>query len=200
MNNPIPHTIISIVKFKEISKVLTYNLMQLITQIFHKPNLLFSGKTITREAVRAIILCEDQVLMVHSLVNGDYKFPGGGVKRDEAHATALQREVLEECGAHLITILGEFGMVEEYDLAQEDEFDLFRMNSYYYLCEVADGFGVQKLDDYEFEYGFTPEWVALEQAIAVNRALLENPPPNIQRWVRREMFVLEEIKQRMSME
>ena len=28
------------------------------------------------------------------------------------------------------------------------------------------------------------------------RALLENPPPNIQRWVRRELFVLESIKHR----
>ncbi|MBW6474991.1 MAG: NUDIX domain-containing protein [Anaerolineaceae bacterium] len=193
MNNPIPHTIISIVKFKEISNVLTYNLMQLLTQIFHKSDLSLSGKTVTREAVRAIILHGDQVLMVYSRLNGDYKFPGGGVEREEAHATALKREVLEECGAHLITILGEFGMVEEYDLAQEDEFDLFRMNSYYYLCEVEEVFGAQNLDDCELDYGFTPEWVSIEHAIAVNRALLENPPPNIQRWVRRELFVLEQL-------
>ena len=160
MKNPIPHTIISIGKYKKISKVLSFNPMQLLTQIFHKPNLSLSGKTISREAVRAIILKGDQVLMVYSTLNGDYKFPGGGVKRDEAHATALQRE-----------------------------FDLFRMNSYDYLCEVEDNFGAQNLDEYEDEYGFTPEWVTLEHAIAVNRSLLENPPPNIQRWVRRELFV-----------
>ncbi len=171
--------------------------MQLLTQIFHKPDLSLNGKTVTRDAVRAIVLHGDQVLMVYSRLNGDYKFPGGGVKRDEAHATALQREVLEECGARLITILGEFGRVEEYDLAQEDEFDLFRMNSYYYLCEVEDGFGAQNLDDYEHEYGFTPEWVSLEHAIAVNSALLENLPTNIQRWVRRELFVLEQIQERI---
>lgn len=172
--------------------------MQLITQIFHKPNLSLSGKTVIREAVRAIILRGNQVLMVHSLVNGDYKFPGGGVKRNEAHATALKREVLEECGARLIRIIAEFGKVEEYDLAEEAEFDLFCMHSYYYLCEVEDGFSAQNLDDYEAEYGFTPEWVLIEHAISVNRTLLENPPPNIQRWVKRELFVLEEIKQRLS--
>ncbi len=169
--------------------------MQLLTQIFHKPNLSLSGKTVTRKAVRAIILRGDQVLMVVN-TNGDYKFPGGGVKRDESHATALTREVLEECGARLIRLVADFGRVEEYDLALEDEFDLFRMDSYYYLCEVEDDFGAQNLDDYEHQYGFTPEWVSLEHAIAVNRALLENPPPNIQRWVRRELFVLETIKQR----
>lgn len=165
--------------------------MQLLTQIFHKANLSLSGKTVTREAVRAIILKSDQVLMVYSPLNGDYKFPGGGVKKDEEHTVALQREVLEECGANLSRIIAEFGYVIEYDLPEEEEFDLFRMNSYYYVCEVEDGFAAQKLDDYEQEYGFRPAWVTLEHAIAVNRALLENPPPNIQRWVRRELFVLE---------
>lgn len=99
--------------------------------------------------------------------------------------------------AHLTRIIAEFGRVEEYDLAQEDEIDLFRMNSYDYLCEVEDNFGAQNLDDYENEYGFTPEWVTLEHAIAVNRSLLENPPPNIQPWVRRELFVLEKIQERV---
>jgi 8-oxo-dGTP pyrophosphatase MutT (NUDIX family) len=171
--------------------------MQLITQIFHKPNLSLNGKTVTREAVRAIILNGNQVLMVYSRLNGDYKFPGGGVKRDEVHEAALQREVMEECGARLIRIIAEFGRVEEYDRAKEEEFDLFRMNSYYYLCEVEDVFGVQNLDDYEFEYGFTPEWVTIEHAFAVNQALMDNPPPTIQRWVRRELFVLETIQERL---
>ncbi len=72
--------------------------MKLLTQIFHKPNLSLIAKTVTRNAARAIILRRDQVLMVHSLVNGDYKFPGGGVEDGEEHATTLQRElfVLEE--------------------------------------------------------------------------------------------------------
>lgn len=171
--------------------------MQLITQILHKPNLTLNGKIVLREAVRAIILRGNQVLMVYSTLNGDYKFPGGGVEEGEEYITTLKREIKEECGAQLKTILGEFGRVEEYDRAEEEEFDLFRMNSYYYQCEVDDGFGVQKLDDYEFAYGFKPEWVSIEHAIDVNRALLENPPPNIQRWVRRELLVLETIQERL---
>ena len=165
--------------------------MKLLTQLFHKPDLILIGKTITREAVRAIILKDDQVLMVFSPLNGDYKFPGGGMMRDETHAAALKREIMEECGARLTQIIAEFGRVEEYNLAREDEFDLYRMNSYYYLCEVEDAFGAQNLDDYEEEYGFRPEWVTLAHAIEVNRALLENSPANLQRWVRRDLFVLE---------
>ncbi len=170
--------------------------MKLLTQIFHKPNLSLTAKKVTRQAARAIILRGDQVLMVHSSVNGDYKFPGGGVEDGEEHVTTLQRELMEECGVRLKAILGEFGRVEEYDQAEEDDFDLFCMHSYYYLCEVEDGFGAQNLDDYEREYGFTPEWVSIEHAIAANRALLENPPPSIQRWVRRELFVLEILKKK----
>lgn len=165
--------------------------MELLTQIFHKPNLSLYSKTVTREAVRAIIFNGNQVLMVHSLINGDYKFPGGGVEDGEQHTTTLKRELLEECGAKLKTVLGELGRVEEYDEAKEEAFDLFCMHSHYYFCEIEDGLGSQNLDDYESEFGFTPEWVPLAQAIAVNRVLLENPPTNLQRWVRRELFVLE---------
>ena len=43
-----------------------------------------------REAVRAIILKGEQVLMVYSPVNGDYKFPGGGVQDGEDHQVALE--------------------------------------------------------------------------------------------------------------
>ncbi|MDO9087367.1 MAG: NUDIX domain-containing protein [Anaerolineaceae bacterium] len=168
--------------------------MRLLKEIVHKPNLLLDGRTTMREAVRAIILKEKQVLMVFSPVNGDYKFPGGGIQDGEERWAALAREIKEECGTKLIKILDEFGKMIELDLAEEEEFDLFKMTSYYYLCEVEDSFGEQNLDDYEYEYGFRPEWVSLEHAIAVNRALLEDPPPNIQRWVSRELFVLEELE------
>lgn len=172
--------------------------MKLITQIFHKPDLTLNAKTVTRNAVRAIVLKGELVLMVHSLTNGDYKFPGGGVEDGEEYITTLERELMEECGVRLRAVLGEFGRVEEYDRAKEEELDLFCMHSYYYLCEVEDGFAAQNLDDYESEYGFTPEWVSIEHAVTVNRTLLEDPPPNIQRWVKRELFVLEKIKESLK--
>jgi 8-oxo-dGTP pyrophosphatase MutT (NUDIX family) len=167
--------------------------MQLLKEIYHKPNLSLHGRMVTREAVRAIIVKDDKLLMVFSPVNGDYKFPGGGVQVGEEHRTTLEREIMEECGTRLTGILREFGCVVEYDLAEEDEYDLFKMTSYYYLCEVEDGFGEQNLDEYEQAYGFRPEWVTLEHAIEVNRDLLENPSDNLQRWVMRELFVMEYI-------
>ena len=37
--------------------------------------------------------------MVYATLNGDYKIPGSGLEQNEAHVTALTREVLEECGS-----------------------------------------------------------------------------------------------------
>lgn len=44
----------------------------------------------TREAVRAAILHNGQILMVHSTF-GDYKFPGGGRDEGEEKEEALRR-------------------------------------------------------------------------------------------------------------
>jgi hypothetical protein len=40
------------------------------------------GRTVFREAVRGIILNGRDLFMLHSPVNGDYKFPGGGIQPD----------------------------------------------------------------------------------------------------------------------
>src|SRR5512133_3554572 len=78
--------------------------MRHIADVFHKPNLRRDGKTVTRQAVRGIILADhgkSLALMVHSTENGDYKFPGGGIEPGEDQAAALTREVREECGAQI---------------------------------------------------------------------------------------------------
>jgi hypothetical protein len=62
--------------------------------------------------VRAVILRGHDLLMVHSANVGDYKFPGGGVD-------------------------GKLGTVVEYDFAEEKDFDVFKMKSYYYFCRVG---------------------------------------------------------------
>ncbi|WP_230500347.1 NUDIX hydrolase [Sutcliffiella rhizosphaerae] len=56
-----------------------------------------TNKIIYREAVRAVIIQNDKILMVQSNI-GDYKFPGGGVEINESHEEAIMREVAEETG------------------------------------------------------------------------------------------------------
>ncbi len=150
------------------------------------------GKTVHRTAVRAVIQRGENLLMILSANVGDYKFPGGGVDAGETHEQALRREVREECGAELSHIGEEIGSVVEYNHAQDDSFDTFKMTSHYYRCEVMDGFGAQKLDGYERDLGFTPAWIEIDDAIRINKSALASV--NAPGWLRREIFVLEYLR------
>ncbi len=161
------------------------------------PNLKLDGRTITRQAVRAIIPDGRRLLMVHARVSGEYKFPGGGVNNGETHTAALAREIREEVGAVMRGTPRLFGQAVEYIRPDEADFDLFKMTSTYYLCEVEDGLGAQKLDDYETELGFWPVWVNVADALRVNRALLEAGGDLLQRWTAREAAVLAEVEKEL---
>lgn len=58
-------------------------------------NLKSYEKIIERIAIRAIILDNDQILLMHSN-RGDFKFPGGGLEKNESNEECLKREVREE--------------------------------------------------------------------------------------------------------
>jgi len=133
--------------------------------------------------------------MIYSSNVGDYKFPGGGVNEGETHEQALVREVREECGMSLFHVGNEICRVVEYDLPMEQEYDAFKMTSYHYQCEVLDGFGLQKLDNYERDLGFVPAWIKLDRAIEINKSLLDTSKPP--RWLEREVLVLEYLKQNL---
>ena len=164
--------------------------MRLLKEFVHTQSNL-SGRRLTRAAVRAIARQGEYLLMVYSTVNGDYKFPGGGVEAGESDAQALAREIREECGADLLSVDGAFGQVMEYRTVQESEYDVFVMTSAYYLCTVQAGKNPLKLDDYEAELGFRPAWVSLEQALLTNRAVLSSLTHTAPRWTERETVILE---------
>lgn len=145
--------------------------------------------------MRAVILRGLKLLMVYSANVGDYKFPGGGVDAGESHEQALARELLEECGASLLSMDGELGAVIEYNFAEEKNFDVFKMTSHYYFCQTGGDFGAQNLDDYEKDLGFKPVWINIDEAILANRLLLDSD--KFPQWLKREVFVLETIRQNL---
>ena len=167
--------------------------MKLLKEIFHNQAVNRYGQTIAREAVRAIIIENQTLLMVFSQKNGDYKFPGGGIEVGESHAVALTREVEEEVGRQVTEVLKPFGKIIEYDLPIEKEYEVFKMTSYYYWCSVGDWLGIQNLDMYEKELGFTPVWVEIDAAIQTNKALLQDAYRFSPRWVSRDLEVLQQI-------
>jgi 8-oxo-dGTP pyrophosphatase MutT (NUDIX family) len=166
--------------------------MKILTDIHRCDGINIQGKTIHRNAVRGVILRGQHLLMIYSPAVGDYKFPGGGVQPGESHQQALIREIKEESGA-LLDLFGEnIGAVIEYNRAVEVEYDVFKMTSHYYLCQVGDDFGEQRLDPYEKALGFQPVWVSIDAAISANRSLLALD--KFPEWLRRETFILEYIK------
>jgi 8-oxo-dGTP pyrophosphatase MutT (NUDIX family) len=147
----------------------------------------------TREAVRAIIIEDNKILMVHSNL-GDYKFPGGGVEHHESHAEGLIREVAEETG-YLSKIGDKMGVVIERHVDDYDKEAIFQMTSHYYLCELTGEVVAQQLDDYESEQEYTPKWVDLDDVIQQNETMIIQSEQNV--WIHRENFVLKELKKIM---
>ena len=165
--------------------------MKLLKEIVRTEGMKKKGKILYREAVKGIVRRENSLLMICSLQNGDYKFPGGGVDGAETHETTLAREMQEECGARLSTFDKAFGKIIEYKTAREPAYDIFQMISYYYFCEIEPGLSEQCLDPYERELGFQPVWIEIDAAIRVNRAIMDAHDRETPPWTARETFVLE---------
>ncbi len=162
-------------------------------EIEHDPNLLRTGSLATRDAVRAIIQNGKKILMIYSPINGEYKFPGGGIKAGETCIQALTREVREESGYVNIQVIRQVGEILEYRRPRETEIDLFCMRSKYYLCKLSPD-SIQQpldLDPYEQDLVFQPTWVDYRTALAANLSILQRNPEHIPRWTRRDTTVLE---------
>ncbi|MFN7253394.1 MAG: NUDIX domain-containing protein [Anaerobacillus sp.] len=149
-----------------------------------------------REAVRAVIIQGDKILLVQSNF-GDYKFPGGGVEKNENHLEALTREVTEETGYRHVIVGEKVGIVTERMIDEYDKSAVFEMTSHYYLCELVNKEkGSQQLDEYELEQEFTPHWVEFADAITKNKEVIRYSKQR--RWIHRENFVLEELVKSFS--
>lgn len=144
-----------------------------------------------RTAVRAVISDGRKLLMVHPEKQGDYKLPGGGVEEGENHAQSLHREIMEECGAEITEIKEKIIIAEEFRPSLEDPEASFKMTSHYYLCEAGEMSGKLNLDKREAELGFRPLWISIDEALTVNRKLMEDGKADKIPWLRREIRILE---------
>jgi len=169
--------------------------MKSLKKIFRNQGLDLHGKTDHRSAVRAVIIRDRTLLMVYSPVNGDYKFPGGGVKKNEKPEYALKREIQEECGMNLVHVLQGIGCIIEYAIPKRKKFDVFKMTSSYYLCEIDTDTFEQRLDPYEAQLEFRPVWVDIDTAIQTNKTILRSDAKKPPQWTAREVFMLEYIRE-----
>ena len=166
--------------------------MPILTTIFRHSDANPLGTTVERQAVRGVIIRGEQLLLLYTPVGREYKFPGGGVDEGETLEAALEREILEECGARLTRVVREIGSIVEYAHAKEPEFETFKMTSHNFLCEVEAFVAPQALEGYEIQLDFKPVWVELDEALGYNISRLELPDPSP--WLTREIFTLEYVR------
>ena len=87
----------------------------------------------------------------------------------------------------------EYGLVRRVQKSPVDPTERFLQENFYYLCEAEPGRMAQKLDGYEAEEGFTPEFVEPETVIRVNRTGEHGPKDRMM--LGREARVLELLLQ-----
>jgi ADP-ribose pyrophosphatase YjhB (NUDIX family) len=107
-----------------------------------------------RKAARAVLLNgRGEVALMHSLKQGYYKLPGGGVEKGETVEEAARREILEETGC----AMGEaepLGLIVEY--RGKEKIILF---SYCFLSRTVGSPARPSLTSRERAQAFRVEWV-----------------------------------------
>lgn len=150
-------------------------------------------KVIRRVAVKGVVKKDGKVLLIHTN-KGDYKFPGGGIDKDESIKDALKREMAEETGFQLKSIGEVLGKVLERKLDQYEHNTIFEMESIYILCKLNyQDLMQQNLDTYEAQQEFKPLFIALENALENNLQCLKNKNKDINPWVGRETDIISKL-------
>lgn len=120
-----------------------------------------------RIAGRGIVVRDGKILLSHELNTGVYMSPGGGLEEGESLEECCARELMEETG-YEVKPLFQFLRINEFSFETE-------YISNYFICEVT-GEGKQTLTKIEIEHGIVPEWVKIEDALAIFGTYNEKAP------------------------
>lgn len=152
-----------------------------------------SFEVIHRESVRGIIFKDGKLLLVQDN-SGEVKLPGGGADEGESDLNALIREVREETGYEVIPdSVEEFGEIEEKRASIKDEPKIWNQFNRLYFCSVGDEQGECSYSPHEIRFGFRQVWYTLDEAIAINREMLDRDGE--QAWNQREYRTLLAVKE-----
>ena len=151
----------------------------------------------SRPSARGIIFDDyGRIALVYSQKEKYYKFPGGGIHKDEDKKEALIREVREETGLIVIPdSIDEFGSVLRRQKSNISPNTIFEQENFYYLCKAEKKIAKQTLDEYEAEAGFVLKFVYLDEAIDTNLKYKTEDYFN-EIMIKRETKLLQIIKER----
>lgn len=111
-----------------------------------------------REASRAIIIKNGNIMLSHETKIGQWMIPGGGVESNEHPLECCIREVAEETGLIIEP--------EKCFLIMNEYYEDWKFVSYYFECVVT-GLTERKPTERELRVGALPEWISLNDAIDI---------------------------------
>ena len=153
----------------------------------------------TRLATRSITTQENNILLLYTARYEDYSLPGGGLDAGEDKIVGMIRELQEETGAKNIKNIKPFGIYEEYRPWHKPEFDIQKMISYCYTCEIDKELGSSNLEAYEIKNGMKAIWIDIHEAIKHNKNIIATSDKKGMS-IERETFLLELIAKSMNFE
>lgn len=128
---------------------------------------------IVRVAVRGVIFADGKLLLIEDNKN-EVKLPGGGQEEGEADIDTLVREVREETGYSVISeTVRPFGYIEEKRKSFNED-RIWHQFSRLYFCDVADEDNGANYTESEKRHGMRLRTYTIDEAIAKNRAMLNN--------------------------
>ena len=172
--------------------------MQNLKTHYHpEVNTLENKSVFTRLATRSITIQGHNILLLYTERYEDYSLPGGGLDLDEDKIEGMMRELSEETGAQNIKNIKPFGAYEEYRPWHKPDYDVQRMISYCYTCDVNRELGASKMEHYETKNGMKAIWINIHEAIKHNTKTMTTSDKKGMS-IERETFLLKLIAERMS--
>lgn len=174
--------------------------MALLHTLIH-PGVTIGGRMFERQAVRAIVLREREILLLYTRRYDDYSFPGGGLDAGEEQVVGLRRELLEETGAVEVHVERYAGYLDEYrPPLKGGAYDVLFMRSHFHLCRINGELGEARPEAYELANGMVPRWIDIDAAIAHNRRVLGDKPSSMGLSIQRETWMLAYVLENMVMQ
>lgn len=145
-----------------------------------------------KNAVKAIIVANDKIGMIHFGKDGLYDLPGGGIEDGETINEALIREIKEEAGATVKPLSIEEFEHGKYVLIYKDNSSNVIIERHFtcFFCDIEDGYTKPKLTEHEITTNQQFVFISIDEAIAANEWHIKQGC----HWVENPTYVLKHLK------